>query len=145
MPVTVEKTFRFDAGHRCLGFDNMKEETLHGHTWRLRVVIEARSELDGMKTIFDTNELARIVKPLIAQFDHAFVLWSEDPIHAQLAAACRAAGIEEKLLVVDFNPTVEGMAEHFFKVVRAALPLRQAVVKRIDIDAATTLRASYAE
>jgi 6-pyruvoyltetrahydropterin/6-carboxytetrahydropterin synthase len=145
MPVTIEKTFRFDAGHRCLGFDNMKEETLHGHTWHLRVIIETTSALDGLKTIVDTNELARVVRPLIARFDHAFILWAEDPIREPLVATCRAAGIEEKLLLVDFNPTVEGLAEHFFTIVRDALHLRDAVVKRVDLDAATTLRASYAE
>jgi len=145
MPVTVEKIFRFDAGHRCLGFKNKKEETLHGHTWRLRVVIEARRELDPLKTIFDTNELARIVKPLIARFDHAFILWTDDPIYERLIETCRTVGIDDKLVLVDFNPTIEGLAEHFFKVVRAELHLHDAVLKRVDLDAATTLRASYAE
>ena len=56
MPLTVEKVFRFDAGHRCLGFKDKKEETLHGHTWRLRIVVEARRALGPMKTIFDTGE-----------------------------------------------------------------------------------------
>jgi 6-pyruvoyltetrahydropterin/6-carboxytetrahydropterin synthase len=145
MPVTVEKIFRFDAGHRCIGFKNKKEETLHGHTWGLRVVIEARRELDAMKTIFDTNELARIVKPLIERFDHAFILWTEDPMCERLVDVCRGEGIDDKLLLVDFNPTVEGLAEHFFKLVRAELHLHNAVLKRVDLDAAATLRASYTE
>ena len=41
MPVTIEKTFRIDAGHRCLGFEASKEAALHGHTWILRIVVEA--------------------------------------------------------------------------------------------------------
>ena len=145
MPVTVEKVFRFDAAHRCLGFTNKKEETLHGHTWRLRVVIEARRDLDPMKTIFDTNELARIVKPLLERFDHSCILWSADPICESLAATCRSVGIDDKLILVDFNPTIEGLAEHIFKIIRAELHLHGAELRRVDLDAAATLRASYAE
>ena len=145
MPVTVEKVFRFDAAHRCLGFNNKKEETLHGHTWRLRVVIETQRHLDPLKTIFDTNELARIIKPLLERFDHSCILWSEDPICEPLAETCRTVGIDDKLIFVDFNPTIEGMAEHFFKAVREQLHLHDAVLKRVDLDVATTLRASYAE
>jgi len=145
MPLTIEKVFRFDAGHRCLGFKDKKEETLHGHSWHLRVVVEARRELGPMKTIFDTNELARIVKPLIERFDHSFILWSEDPLHDRLVEVCRTVGIDDKLVRVDFNPTIEGLAEHFFKVIRDALRLHDAALKRVDLDAAATLRASYSE
>ena len=145
MPLTVEKVFRFDAGHRCLGFKDKKEETLHGHTWRLRIVVEARRALGPMKTIFDTNELARIVKPLIERFDHSFILWSEDPLHERLVEVCRTVGIDDKLVRVDFNPTIEGLAEYFFKAVQGALRLHDAALKRVDLDAAATLRASYSE
>jgi 6-pyruvoyl-tetrahydropterin synthase len=80
MPVTIEKTFRFDAGHRALGFKERKEESLHGHTWVRRLVIE-------------TGRLA----------------------------------------------------EWFFKAVKERLQLHGAVLKRADLDATATLRASYSE
>lgn len=145
MPVTIEKTFRFDAGHRCLGFKNAKESTLHGHTWHLRLVIETASELDPFKTIFDTNDLARIVKPMVDRFDHAFIVWSEDPLADRLVALAKDGGFADKFLCVDFNPTVEGLVEHFFKVVKAQLPPMRAVLKRADLDATATLRATYWE
>jgi len=145
MPVTIAKTFRFDAGHRCLGFQNAKESTLHGHTWRLRLVIETERDLDAFKTIFDSNELARIVKPLVERFDHAFVVWSDDPLADRLAALAQDGGFAQKLLRVDFNPTVEGLVEYFFKTVKGQLAPMRAVLKRAELDAATTLHASYWE
>jgi 6-pyruvoyltetrahydropterin/6-carboxytetrahydropterin synthase len=145
MPVTIEKTFRFDAGHRCLGFASSKEEALHGHSWVLRLVIEATGSLDSHKTIFDTNELARIVKPMIDQVDHSFIVWTEDPIYERLAEMCKFAKIDHKLYRVDFNPTVEGLVEYFFGAVQQRLPLHRAVLRRAELDASATLRASYSE
>jgi 6-pyruvoyltetrahydropterin/6-carboxytetrahydropterin synthase len=145
MALTIEKTFRFDAGHRALGFKNGKEETLHGHTWWLRLVVETRGALGPLKTIFDTNELARIVKPIIERFDHAFIVWSEDPLYERLAEICRIGNIEDKLIRVDFNPTIEGLAEHLFHLVKARLSLHDAALTRAELDAAATLRATYSE
>ena len=145
MPVTIEKTFRFDAGHRCLGFAKSKEAALHGHSWVLRLVIESSETLDSYKTIFDTNELARIVKPMIEAIDHTFIVWTEDPICERLAEMCKFANIEGSLYRVDFNPTVEGLVEHFFREVKRRLPLRGTALRRADLDATATLRASYSE
>jgi 6-pyruvoyltetrahydropterin/6-carboxytetrahydropterin synthase len=145
MPATIEKTFRFDAGHRCLGFDDCKEAALHGHTWTLRLIIEATRPLDLHKTIFDTNELCRIVKPMIDKVDHSFIVWTEDPIHSRLTDLCEFAKIEDCLYRVDFNPTVEGLVEYFFQQVKQRLPLKGAVLRRADLDATATIRASYSE
>jgi 6-pyruvoyltetrahydropterin/6-carboxytetrahydropterin synthase len=143
VPLTIEKTFRFDAGHRCLGFEASKEETLHGHTWTLRLVVEAPGPLDAFKTVFDTNELARLVQPLVEELDHAFLIWSEDPLREPLAALCREVGIHEKLLVVPFNPTVEGLVEHLYAEVQRRLPPERALLRRAELDATATLRACY--
>jgi 6-pyruvoyltetrahydropterin/6-carboxytetrahydropterin synthase len=140
--VTIEKTFRFDAGHRCLGFEGSKESALHGHTWVLRLVVEATLPLGPHKTIFDTNELSRIVKPLIERLDHSFLLWDQDPIYERMVEMCKFAQIRDCLYPVAFNPTVEGLVEHLFAEIRSKLPLEGAVLRRADLDATATLRAS---
>ncbi len=145
MPMTIEKTFTFDAGHRALGFADKKEESLHGHTWRLRVVIETGRTLGPHKTIFDTNQLARIVKPMIARFDHALIVWSEDPLLGRLVEMCQFGGIDDKLIRVDFNPTLEGLAEYFYHALAEPIRAEDAALKRVDLDATATLRASYWE
>ena len=143
MPVSIEKTFRFDAGHRALGFTDHKEETLHGHTWHLRVVIESAEPLGPQKTLFDTNALSRAVKPIIERLDHSFIIWSEDPLYEQLAEICRVGDIADKLYRVDFNPTAEGIVEYLFKMVNERLAGQAVMLTRAELDATPTIRASY--
>ncbi len=145
MPVTIEKTFRFDAGHRCLGFENSKEAALHGHTWGLRIVVEATKPMGEYKTIFDTNKLSKVMKPIIKRLDHSFLLWDQDPIYERMVEMCKFASIGDCLYIVPFNPTVEGLVEYLFFEIRDALPLDGALLRRVDLDATTTLRASYSE
>ena len=65
----VSREFRFDAAHRLRGYGG-KCERLHGHTWGLRVTLEAPVGDDGLA--FDFAELARIVRErVIETVDHA--------------------------------------------------------------------------
>src|SRR6476659_350715 len=130
MPITIEKTFRFDAGHRALGFKYKKEETIHGHTWYLRLVVETGGQLDSYKTIFDTNDLSVIVKPIIEEIDHSFIIWKEDPLYPSFVELCQEGRIRENVYEVDFNPTIEGLAEFLFKTVKSKLHLHNAMLKR---------------
>lgn len=143
MPVSIEKTFRFEAGHRALGFKDRKEETLHGHTWHLRVIIETGGDLGAQKTLFDTNALSRVIKPIIEQLDHSFIIWSEDPLYERLAEICRLGNIADRLYRVDFNPTAEGIVEYLFKTVNERLSGHAVALSRAELDATPTIRASY--
>ncbi|WP_165759422.1 6-pyruvoyl trahydropterin synthase family protein [Mycobacterium decipiens] len=140
---TIEKTFRFDAGHRSLGFDYTKEETIHGHTWELKLIVECRQKLDDMKTIFDTNELNVITRPIIDSLDHSFIIWTEDPIFDAFVKVCELAGVADKVYPVDFNPTIEGMVEHIFNRVDEQLELDGCTLKRAELRCASTLNACY--
>ena len=143
MPVSIEKTFRFEAGHRALGFKDRKEETLHGHTWHLRVIIETGGDLGAQKTLFDTNALSRAVKPLIEELDHSFIIWSEDPLYGRLLEICELGDIADKLYRVDFNPTAEGIVEYLFEKVNERLAGQAVALQRAELDATPTIRAAY--
>ena len=143
MSRTIEKTFRFDAGHRSLGFNYKKEETIHGHTWELKLIIESDDELDGMKTLFDTNELAVVVKPIIDDLDHSFIIWSDDPIFDEFLRVCELADVADKVYTVDFNPTIEGIVQHIYERINEKLKLNSCVLTRAELRCASTLNASY--
>ncbi|KZS83663.1 6-pyruvoyl trahydropterin synthase family protein [Mycobacterium persicum] len=143
MSHTIEKTFRFDAGHRSLGFNYKKEETIHGHTWQLRLVLEYGDQLDDMKTVFDTNELAVIVEPIINDLDHSFIIWDQDPIYDDFLKVCELADVADKVYTVDFNPTIEGLVEHIYQRVNSQLRLSGCVLRRVELQCASTLKASY--
>ncbi|MFJ9752907.1 6-pyruvoyl trahydropterin synthase family protein [Streptomyces chartreusis] len=143
MVTTIEKTFRFDAGHRALGFNYKKEETIHGHTWRLTVTVMATHDLGDNKTIFDTNDLAVVVKPIIDQVDHSFIIWTQDPLYPGLRELCSSADIDDKIMPVDFNPTLEGLAEYFYKAISDGLKADKTLVRRVRLECATTLSATH--
>ena len=67
----LSKEFVFDAAHNLIHYHG-KCENLHGHTYRLKVVLEGQPDSEGM--IMDFVELSRIVKELvISRLDHAYI------------------------------------------------------------------------
>ena len=67
----ISKDFKFDAAHNLIHYHG-KCEKLHGHTYRLRVVLEGEPDAEGM--IIDFIELKQIVKErVISRIDHAYI------------------------------------------------------------------------
>ncbi len=67
----LSKEFTFDAAHNLVKYHG-KCEKLHGHTYRLRVVLEGQPDSEGM--ILDFCELSDIVKKrVISQLDHSYL------------------------------------------------------------------------
>ena len=65
------KDFTFDAAHNLVNYHG-KCERLHGHTYRLRVVVEGTPDAEGM--IIDFIELKAIVKErVLSRLDHAYL------------------------------------------------------------------------
>ena len=65
------KDFTFDAAHNLVNYHG-KCERLHGHTYRLRVVLEGTPDAEGM--IMDFIELKEIVKEcVLSRLDHAYL------------------------------------------------------------------------
>ena len=67
----LSKDFKFDAAHNLIHYHG-KCEKLHGHTYRLRVVVEGQPDSEGM--IIDFIELKQIVKDkVISRLDHSYL------------------------------------------------------------------------
>ena len=67
----LSKEFTFDAAHNLVNYHG-KCEKLHGHTYRLRVILEGQPDSEGM--ILDFCELSAIVKEhVISRLDHAYI------------------------------------------------------------------------
>ena len=67
----VSKDFTFDAAHNLVNYHG-KCERLHGHTYRLRVVLEGSPDSEGM--VMDFIELKEIVKEhVLSKLDHAYL------------------------------------------------------------------------
>jgi 6-pyruvoyltetrahydropterin/6-carboxytetrahydropterin synthase len=147
MASTVDATFQFDAGHRTLGFSAKKDDTIHGHNWKLHIVVEAEKLQDEYKSVFDATDIKNVVKPMLDEFHHAFIIWKKDPMYDDFMSLVKKYHLEDTVISVDFNPTVEGLCEYFYHRLKKELPIKGSVVKRVDLDngAVLPLRSSYWE
>ena len=95
--MNVGRTFYFDASHHLPAYKG-KCEQLHGHTYRLDVVIEGAVGKEGM--VLDFNEIGRLVESaVIEKLDH------------------------QDLNELIKNPTAENIAEWIWKQLSSKLKL----------------------
>lgn len=73
--VRISKEFRWEMGHR-LPFHDGGCRNLHGHSYRLHVVVDG--ELDDRGMVLDYFDLKRIIQPIIDELDHAFIVDEND-------------------------------------------------------------------
>ena len=67
----VSRDFRFEAAHRLENYGGRCEE-LHGHSWKIRVTVEAPVGDDGIA--FDFVELDTAVRrDVLSRLDHAYL------------------------------------------------------------------------
>lgn len=118
--VSVEETFA--AGHALRNYRG-KCENVHGHNYRVRVIIEGE-ELDEAGLLVDFSEVKRILRGIIERLDHTFL--NDVPPFDEL------------------NPSAENMARYFYQEMGRELeggarpsPVRVAEVKIWETDTAT--------
>lgn len=71
MQMFVSKDFKFDAAHNIVDYHG-KCETLHGHTYRLRITLQGSPADDGM--ILDFTILKKKVKEkVVDRLDHSYL------------------------------------------------------------------------
>jgi 6-pyruvoyltetrahydropterin/6-carboxytetrahydropterin synthase len=67
----LKKEFTFDAAHNLVKYHG-KCERLHGHTYRMSVILKGTPDEEGM--VVDFLEVKRIVgEEIISKFDHAYL------------------------------------------------------------------------
>ena len=67
----LRKEFTFDAAHNLVRYHG-KCEALHGHTYRIAVVLEGTPDEEGM--IMDFTDLSDTVKErVVSRLDHSYV------------------------------------------------------------------------
>ena len=105
MPITLSKTFRFDAAHRLPRVPaGHKCGRLHGHSYQIDVIVSGDVDPDtGM--VIDFAEIERAWQPLHDVLDHYYLNEIE--------------GLE--------NPTSEILAEWIYRRIKPNLPCLSAI------------------
>ncbi|MFY0686713.1 MAG: 6-carboxytetrahydropterin synthase [Cyclobacteriaceae bacterium] len=104
--VRVTKKFTFETAHALYGYDG-KCKNVHGHSYMLEVTLIGTPITDEsdpkLGMVMDFGDLKKIVKSeVVNPWDHALLLYKNDPIQTGIPK-------DQKLLIVDYQPTCENM------------------------------------
>ncbi|MHC1778961.1 MAG: 6-pyruvoyl tetrahydropterin synthase family protein [Bacteroidales bacterium] len=118
--IRVTKEFRFEGAHALTGYDG-KCRHIHGHSYRLFVTLKGDINRvpDHPKSgmVLDFSDLKKLVNELIVEpFDHALILRSD----AALANEIKQSYCN--VIITDFQPTCENLAQHFAQLLIDRLP-----------------------
>ena len=116
--ITATRRIQFCAGHRVVQHES-KCRNLHGHNYV--AFFEAcgiDQEVDALGRVIDFSVLKSEIGGWIDKhWDHGFIAFRTDVV---LIAALREAVPEQKIHILDYNPTAENMARY---LLRAVCPL----------------------
>ena len=104
MKYSVTKDFTFEAAHRLLKNYTGKCTNNHGHSWIIRLHIEA-TELDEKEMVIDFQDMKKLKTWIDKNLDHATILWENDPMCNYI----RQSG--QKIFTTTGNPTSEKIGE----------------------------------
>ncbi|USL90015.1 6-carboxy-5,6,7,8-tetrahydropterin synthase [Vibrio phage vB_VpaS_CHI] len=145
---TVIRYHDFCAGHTVTGHES-KCKHLHGHNYRVHFHVRAvplmplstaDDLLDDVGRVIDFS----VVKQLLCnwlehQWDHKFLINKDDPRLAQLLEADHGS-----LVICNFNPTAENMAQYLVEVVGpAALEATDVELFGVELEETRKCSVSY--
>jgi len=130
----------FSAAHRLRGYKG-KCEALHGHNWKVEVVIAA-SKLDSLGMVIDFSELKKITNQVLKELDHQN-LNDLDYFSAKGGSlSCRQAGASGRR---DHNPSSEEIAKYIFDRLKSPVSKKKAKLSEVRIWETETSCAIYTE
>jgi 6-pyruvoyltetrahydropterin/6-carboxytetrahydropterin synthase len=130
MGVSISKEFRWEMGHRLPGHPLCGNP--HGHSYRL--IVEVHGEPDASGMVMDYGLMSDVVRPLIDQLDHSFMVDADDRLMTEFLAA---NGF--KTSAMPFRATAENIAIWFAEQLAPSLP---ANVERLTVTVCETERTS---
>ncbi len=108
----ITRRFEFDAGHRVWGHEG-KCASVHGHRYVLEITFSSE-KLDHLGRVIDFGQLKEIIGTHINEmYDHRMLVYSLDDLYKE---GIVKSGILGNCCILDFNPTAENLAEHFYHV-----------------------------
>lgn len=112
--ISAVRKLQFCAGHRLYKHES-KCRHFHGHNYQIFLHAQSSSNsLDKVGRVIDFSVLkARFLPWIEENWDHGFIVWQGD---AEAIAALRAIP-EQKLFLLEGNPTAENLALYLLNVI----------------------------
>lgn len=124
----LKTSAEFDSAHFLAGYKG-KCANIHGHRWKIEVIVSSEALIEeGEKRgmIIDFGDLKKAVRGLADSFDHALI-YEKGSLKSTTLAALDDEGF--RLIEVDFRPTAENFARHFYGLLCAEkLPVESVTV-----------------
>lgn len=111
----VAKEFSFDMAHLLDGHDG-KCKNLHGHTYKLQVIVSGETENSGAKKgmVIDFSDLKKVVNDLIiSPMDHAFIYDQSSEREIKIAQLLQQ--LNSKTFALPMRSTAENLAQFIFQ------------------------------
>lgn len=132
----VSKEIEIDMGH-TVTLHESKCKHLHGHRFLIRATVQGELIKAGSQTgmVIDFSNLKKAMMKVIDEpYDHAFAIWKEDPRASLLTQAHELWHNDiRKFHVLDFPPTAENLAKHWFIELQAELLSAGIVMTKIEV------------
>lgn len=84
MLTTISKQFRWEMGHRLPNHSGLCRN-LHGHSYEAHVVLTGEPDANGM--VMDYFDVSSLVRPIIDELDHCFIVDAHDVIMKEFLLA----------------------------------------------------------
>ena len=131
MKYSVTKEFTFEAAHRLLKNYTGKCTNNHGHSWVIKLHIEA-SKLDKQDMVIDFMEMKELKKWIDGNLDHTSILWEEDPMCDYI----RKSG--QRIYTTKGNPTSEVIGEIILEQAKKLFENSRIKIKSVEVDETCT-------
>ena len=124
----LKSSASFDSAHFLSGYKG-KCANIHGHHWVIEVQAAGKKLIaDGTKKgmLMDFGDLKKAVRKIADSFDHALI-YESGSLKEKTLQAMNEEGF--RLIEVDFRPTAENFARHFYGLLKdCGIPVRSVAV-----------------
>lgn len=125
MRYTISKEFTFEAAHRLIKGYQGKCASLHGHSYKVTVTLEADT-LDQYSFLLDYAAMKPFKDYVDTYVDHA-VMCSVNDI--ELIETCEKFGSKQKLFIIPYdNTSAENLAAYFYSIAQRLFAVKVAAV-----------------
>ncbi|QWR78482.1 6-carboxytetrahydropterin synthase QueD [Candidatus Magnetomonas plexicatena] len=119
--LSVESTFA--AAHQLRGYKG-KCEALHGHNWRVQVVVQA-DKLNEIDIAIDFHDIKKLTNDVTSQLDHAF--------------------LNDIFPFTQINPSSENIAKWVYDTLRKKISTEHVRLLSVTVWESETSAATYYE
>ncbi|MBI5098168.1 MAG: 6-carboxytetrahydropterin synthase QueD [Nitrospirae bacterium] len=113
----------FSAAHQLRGYKG-KCENLHGHNWRVQIIVSS-DKLNDIGIVIDFHEIKEISREVISQLDHSF--------------------LNDVFPFTEINPSSENIAKWIYDSMYKKIKQKNCAVSSVTIWENDTSSATYYE